>query len=212
MAWFHVACVGKREANMKTLGSELLVFLCRECLSKSLNEWRSQDEEKEERVEQSTQTENLMKEAEAQTMRTEERKDQQEVVEVARTDRRPRKKRMVIKKAPVHVIGDSMVRKTPDFVRREIECTSMGGAKVQDIKRKVKEEVQEMEERSLLVIQGGGNNLVEAGAEETVKEVIEAEKAAEEKMCVAVVGVLRRPWEGVQYEKVRSEMNHKICM
>ncbi len=61
MAWFHVACVGMREANMKALGFELLVFLCRECLSKSLNEWRNQDEEKEERVEQSTQTENLMK-------------------------------------------------------------------------------------------------------------------------------------------------------
>ncbi len=212
MAWFHVACVGMKEANMKALGFELLVFLCRECLSKSLNEWRNQDEEKEERVEQSTQTENLMKEAEAQTTKTEERKDQQEVVEVARTDRRPRKKRMVVKKAPVRVIGDSMVRKTPDFVRREIECTSMGGAKIQDIKRKVKEEVQEMEERSLLVVQGGGNNLVEAGAEDTVKEVIEAVRAAEEKMCVAVGGVLRRPREGVQYEKVRRETNRKICM
>ncbi|XP_063867570.1 uncharacterized protein LOC135104286 [Scylla paramamosain] len=119
---------------------------------------------------------------------------------------------MVIKKAPVCVIGDSMVRKTPDFVRREIECTSMGGAKIQDVKRKVKEKVQEMEERSLLVIQGGGNNLVEAGAEETVKEVIEAVRAAKEKMCVAMVGVLRHPREGVQYEKVKRETNRKICM
>ncbi len=88
----------------------------------------------------------------------------------------------------------------------------MGGAKIQDIKRKVKEEVQEMDERSLLVIQGGGNNLVETGAEETVKEVIEAVKAAEEKMCVAMFGVLRCPREGVQYEKVRRETNRKICM
>ncbi|XP_063877012.1 uncharacterized protein LOC135109544 [Scylla paramamosain] len=88
----------------------------------------------------------------------------------------------------------------------------MGGAKIQDVKRKVKEEVQEMEERSLLVVQGGGNNLVEAGAEDTVKAVIEAVRAAEEKMCLAVVGVLRRPREGVQYEKVRREMNRKICM
>ncbi|XP_063859593.1 uncharacterized protein LOC135100539 isoform X1 [Scylla paramamosain] len=36
---------------------------------------------------------------------------------------RIRKKRMLFKKAPVHVIGDSMVRKTPDFVRRKLECT-----------------------------------------------------------------------------------------
>ncbi|MPC84131.1 hypothetical protein E2C01_078858 [Portunus trituberculatus] len=37
-----------------------------------------------------------------------------------------------------------------------------------------------MEERSLLVIQGG-NNLEATGAEETVKEVIEVVKAAEDK-------------------------------
>ncbi len=49
----------------------------------------------------------------------------------------------------MHVIGDSMVKKIPDFVRKEVECTSMRGAKIQDIKRRVLEELKEMEERSL---------------------------------------------------------------
>ncbi|MPC87620.1 hypothetical protein E2C01_082490 [Portunus trituberculatus] len=111
---------------------------------------------------------------------------------------------MMFKKALVHIIGDSMVRKTPDFLRREVECTSMGGATIQDVK-KVLEEVKEMEERSLLVIQGG-NNLEATGAEETVKVVIEAVKAAEDKkMSVAVVGVLQCPHEGALYENTRRD-------
>ena len=104
-----------------------------------------------------------------------------------------------------------MVRKTPDYLRRHVECTSIGGAKIQDIKKKVAEEIQRMEERSLLVIQGGGNNLEENGPEETVTEVIEAVKAAEgKKMSVAVVGVLRRPREDVTYERMRRATNRRI--
>ena len=57
----------------------------------------------------------------------------------------------------------------------------MGGAKIQDLKKKVMEEVKEMDERSLLVVQGEGNNLESAGTDETVKEVVEAVKAAEDK-------------------------------
>ncbi len=110
-------------------------------------------------MEQSTHTENLLKEAEVKTTKNEERKEHQEVLEGARIDRRPRKKRMVIKKTLVHVTGDSMVRKTSDFARKDIECTSMGGAMIQDTKKKVREEMQEVEERSLLGIQGRGNNL-----------------------------------------------------
>lgn len=43
----------------------------------------------------------------------------------------------------------------------------------QDIKEVVLEEVKEMEERSLLVIQGG-NNLEATSTEETMKEIIQA--------------------------------------
>ncbi|MPC37717.1 hypothetical protein E2C01_031207 [Portunus trituberculatus] len=175
--------------------------------------------------------ENPREEVEVQMEKNE---DQQEIVEVGRVENRPRK-RMMFKKAPVHIIGDNMVRKTPDFLRREVEVASVytsawrAGDKFRvaadfdqvdgardmnvelDVKKKVLEEVKEMEERSLLVIQGGGNSLEAAGAEETVKEVIKAVKAAEDKMNVAVVGVLWCPREGVLYEKTRRETNQVLC-
>ncbi|MPC23089.1 hypothetical protein E2C01_016127 [Portunus trituberculatus] len=68
----------------------------------------------------------------------------------------------------------------------------MQGAMIRDIK-KVLEEVKEVEDRSLLVIQGGDNNLEANGTKETVKEMVEVVKAAEGKMTVAVVGVLQCP-------------------
>ncbi|MPC72199.1 hypothetical protein E2C01_066496 [Portunus trituberculatus] len=187
MVWFHATCAGMKDAIMKALQFDLLVFLCRRCLNRSIEEWRNEDNDKETKnvQQQSTQTETPKKEAEVQMEKNE---DQQEVVEVGRVKNQPRK-RMMFKKAPVHIIGDSMVRKTPGFLRREVECTTMGGAKIQDVKKKVLEEVKEMKERSLLVIQGRGNNLKATGAEETVKEVIEVVRAAEnKKMSVAVVG------------------------
>ncbi|MPC71048.1 hypothetical protein E2C01_065316 [Portunus trituberculatus] len=51
-------------------------------------------------LQQSTQTKNPRKEAEVQTEKNE---DQQEVVEAGRVENRPRK-RMMFKKAPVHII------------------------------------------------------------------------------------------------------------
>lgn len=69
-----------------------------------------------------------------------------------------------------------------------------------------------MEESSLLVIQGGGHILESAGTDEMVKEVVEAVKAAEgKKISVAMVGVLRLPREGKEYERIRRETNHRIC-
>ncbi|MPC87195.1 hypothetical protein E2C01_082051 [Portunus trituberculatus] len=50
---------------------------------------------------------------------------------------------MMFKKAPVHIIGDSMMRKTPDFLRREVECTSIGGAKILDVKKILEERLRE---------------------------------------------------------------------
>ncbi|MPD03351.1 hypothetical protein E2C01_098984 [Portunus trituberculatus] len=70
---------------MKALQFDLLVFLCRRCLNRSIEEWRNEDNDKETKSvqQQSTQTENLKKEAEVQTEKNE---DQQEVVEVRRVE------------------------------------------------------------------------------------------------------------------------------
>ena len=63
----------------------------------------------------------------------------------------------------------------------------------------------------LLVIQGGGNDLEGTGEEETVKEVVEAVRMAEEKnLSVAVVGVMRRPREGDRYERLRRRTNARL--
>ena len=80
----------------------------------------------------------------------------------------------------------------------------------QEIKKKVHEKTESVES-GLLVIQGSGNDLERVGEEETVKEVVEAVKAAEaKKMCVAVVGVIRRPREGERYDRLRRRTNAKI--
>ena len=63
----------------------------------------------------------------------------------------------------------------------------------------------------MLVIQGGGNGLEYARPENTVKDVIDAVKAVEGRnMSVAVVGVMRRPREGHQYEWIRKTTNRKL--
>lgn len=64
------------------MGFVLLALLCTECQSKSLNEWRNQDDEK---VEQNSCTENLVNKA-VKKKKNEERKDQQEVVEVVSSE------------------------------------------------------------------------------------------------------------------------------
>ena len=47
MIRFHVSCMGMKDANMTALGLELLVLLCRQCLNKSLDEWRNQGNDRE---------------------------------------------------------------------------------------------------------------------------------------------------------------------
>lgn len=71
-------------------------------------------------------------------------------------------------------------------------CTSMSGAEIKDIQKKVQEDAEKMK-NGLQIIEGGGNSLEEEG-EETVKEVVSIVKAVERKnKKVGVVGVLRRP-------------------
>ena len=54
-----------------------------------------------------------------------------------------------------------------------------------------------MKAQSWLIIQGGGNNLLETGYDDTVKDIVDFMKTVEEKrMNVALIGVLRQPREG----------------
>ena len=64
----------------------------------------------------------------------------------------------------------------------------------------------------MLIIQGGGINLIECGVENTVKELMASLKAVEGKnIHAAVVGVIRRPREGIEYERIRQKVNKRIC-
>ena len=120
---------------------------------------------------------------------------------------------MVVKKTPIRIIGDSMVRRIGQQVGCRMEGSGVDckpGARIQEVKQKVEERVSSLQD-GLLVIQGGGNGLVNVGQEETVKTVVEAVKAAEgKKMKVAVVGVIRRPREDRRYEWVRLATNARI--
>ena len=187
--WFHHDCVGlKATSNSRILAHQQILFLCMVCLPLTLDEWKNKDKKKEseERPEKSVRT------IETQT-------------EVPK---------MVKRKAPIRIVGDSMVRRTPDVLKCNMPgsgCTSLSGAHIKDVKDRVVEEAASMEKESLLIIQGGGNNLLQTGCENTVKDVVDSVKAVEEKkMSVAVIGVLRRPKEGPEYERLRKETNRKI--
>ena len=125
----------------------------------------------------------------------------------------PRKIMMRKRVAPIRIIGDSIVKKTHVHVRCERKdsgCTSMSGARIEEVKKRVQEEAGDMKD-GLLVIQGGGNGLEYVGKDDTVKEMLDAVRAVEGKnISVAVVGVLKRPREDPQYEWLRRSTNRKL--
>ena len=232
--WFHVPCAGMKEENLGVLSHKHVMFLCETCLDRTQEEWKASCERESkdfqrERRDSGSQTDNSTAEAETQAdLKTEPERlaDNQDkegnglaevavVNEVSRTTG-PKQKRMVVKKAPIRTIGDSMIRQTPAQVPHSMPgsgCISMGGARIHDIKRKVQQEAEEMGDGTLLVIQGGGNDLERIGSEETVKEMMDAVKAVEGKsMSVAVIGVMRRPREGIRYERLRKTTNEKMCL
>ena len=203
---------------MKVLSKKNIIFLCDTCLDLPQDVWRGSAQEEREVCESSCQTEHTTtKDTEAQTEQDEKEESQPEleIVQEVKRPSGPKKKVMMVKRAPIRIIGDSMVRQVLTQVKCFMPgsgCTSLGGARIHDVTKIVKEEAKDMED-GMLVIQGGGNDLERVGSEETVKEVVEAVKAVEGKnMSVAVVGVLRRPREGLQYERLRRTTNARLCM
>ena len=126
-------------------------------------------------------------------------------------------KKVMIKKAkvtrlPIKIIGDSISRKLPEevsFTMKESSCTSMGGADVREICKKAKEDAAGMKE-GMVIIQAGGNRLERVGCEAAVEEVMEAVKTVDANVSVAVIGVIKRPREGEEYERMRKKTNKKM--
>ncbi|XP_050706391.1 uncharacterized protein LOC126991737 isoform X2 [Eriocheir sinensis] len=153
---------------------------------------------KEDHVEREVQT--------AETLK--ERPDQ-----ATETARPRRTTEMKVKRAPIRIIGDSMMKNAHWHVKCNMDgsgCTSMSGAQIRNIKKRVQHDAGDLKD-GLLIVQGGGNALEYVGQEDTVKDVVDSVKAVEGKgMKVAVVGIMRRPREGPQYERLRRSTNKRI--
>ena len=207
-----MTCVGFR-SNTKMLDNRNLIYMCEDCLVQSKREWKSKKEKEDKCVQ--TEKEDLKEDKSAQTEEEGMKEDKSAQTEGLQppSPKRPPTTRMRRTRAPIRVIGDSMVKNLAAHVKCRMQgsgCTSMRGARIPQIKRKVREEADSMKD-GMLIIQGGGNGLEDVGEEETVKEVLEAVKAVEGKdMSVAVVGVLRRPCEGRQYDWMRKRTNRKL--
>ncbi|MPC75100.1 hypothetical protein E2C01_069485 [Portunus trituberculatus] len=183
--WYHMACVGFKSST-KALVNDNLMYFCDPCKEVTRNMWRSywcrkeeksvQTEDSGEKTEKSVQTKENPKEMKSskteedvvgpQPSRQEEGPRQQHTMEM-------RKKKVLIK-----IIGDSMVKMMSSQVKcrmRGSGCTSLSGAKITDISKKVEEEAASMEDR-MLIIQGGGNGLEYVGEDETVRNVVDAVK------------------------------------
>ena len=117
---------------------------------------------------------------------------------------------------PFVVIGDSMMRNLERHVRMsgESNCVSMRGAHMKTVTEKAVE-VSAGREDGLMVIQGGGNGLLDRESDATVKIIVDAVQAIKgnnKRIRVAVASIMPRP-ERVrqpQYEKVRKEVNTKL--
>lgn len=114
------------------------------------------------------------------------------------------------------IVGDSMVKNLERNIRMsgKSKCVSLSGAHMKRVTEKAVETSEEMGE-GMIVIQGGGNGLLDTGPDDTVKMVVDAVKRvknASKRIRVAVVSILQRPERAQQpeYERVRKEVNAKL--
>ena len=119
---------------------------------------------------------------------------------------------------PIILVGDSMLRGLGCQEIRmsgESEQVVLPGARIDKVVDRAVDRVRRTEQDSpgLVVIQGGGNGLLEVGVDETVRKVMEgvdSMRRGNADIQVAVMGVMRRPREGERYEWARREVNSRI--
>lgn len=230
--WSHLTCVNIKTAS-RILEHSLIVFLCTVCLDTSRTEWKRKKEDKEVQteanvVEKAAQTSSVQaapaSEPAAPKITVESREVEVQVEDVGggrdgcgrceKQKDRPQVRKAIKSMPPIRVVGDSMMKNVKSQLGCKAEGSgveSLSGARIGEVRRRVEEKAGEFKEGSLLIIQGGGNDLENVGTEDTVREVVEAVKAVEGKnVRVAVVGVMRRPREGERYERVRQRTNIRL--
>lgn len=87
----------------------------------------------------------------------------------------------------------------------------MRGARMRQIGERAKRVTEDMNE-GLVIVQGGGNGLLQVGVDETVKQMKECVEVVKKKRVrVAIVGIIHRPSETDEYERARMEVNRRVC-
>ena len=119
------------------------------------------------------------------------------------------------KLTPRVIIGDSMVRHVRRHVKLDADGSkhlSMSGRPLKEILNEVKQQAAHIEE-GVLIVQGGGNDLMARSAEDTAKLIVDTMrqvKAGKKDLRVGFVGVLRRPRESLAYELRRRWVNKRV--
>ena len=115
---------------------------------------------------------------------------------------------------PILMIGDSMIKNVGMKVRltgnSSVKC--MRGANIGNVMKEVDKVAKDVSDE-MVIIQGGGNNLMETGVDKTVECMmsgIRRMKTTNKRVRVAVVSVMRRPVEMAEYETARMEVNKKL--
>ena len=111
----------------------------------------------------------------------------------------------VKKQTPRIIVGDSMVRHMRKHVKLEAEGSkniSLSGRPLKEILQEAKTQAMGTK-KGLLIIQGGGNDLMVRSAAEATKLILETVKEIKKgknNLRVGVVGILRRPRDSLAYK------------
>ncbi|KAF2352131.1 SGNH hydrolase-type esterase domain [Trinorchestia longiramus] len=107
----------------------------------------------------------------------------------------------------IRICGDSMVRNVDRYVRMggSSGCTSMRGKRVKELCEYAEKVIDDMND-GMVIVQAGGNGLLENGREATVNAIMKVvERKRKKNVRVAVTGLLRRPACNQEYERLRKE-------
>ncbi|KAF2350351.1 SGNH hydrolase-type esterase domain [Trinorchestia longiramus] len=112
----------------------------------------------------------------------------------------------------LRICGDSMVKNVDRYVRMSGSsgCTSLRGKGVKEICGYAEKVIDDMNE-GMVIVQGGGNGLLQNGREATVNAIMKVvERARKKNVRVAVTSLLRRPVCNEEYERLRKEVNRDL--
>ncbi|KAF2344023.1 SGNH hydrolase-type esterase domain [Trinorchestia longiramus] len=112
----------------------------------------------------------------------------------------------------LRICGDSMVKNVDRHVRMSGSSgyISLRGKRVKEICEYAEKVIDNMNE-GMVIVQAGGNGLLENGREATVNAIMKVvERKQKKKVRGAVTSLLRRPACNEEYEQLRKEVNRDL--